>query len=117
MSDEAKCAVILGVVFGYVVMSFITMWVCNVVSGYKSGSPLDSLDKATCFMWPVYLLLALVAVVWLLLVRPAVVLVRLAMDKSPRLRKLTLPFRPFEMGQWLRNAHDRRIRNRTKKGD
>lgn len=117
MSDEAKVAVILGVVFGYVVVSFIIIWVSNVVSGYKSGTPLDSSDKAECFMWPIWLLLMPVAVVWLLLVWPAGVLVRLVWDTCPRLRRLTLPFRPFEMGQWLRNAHDRRIRNRIKKGD
>ena len=109
MSDEAKCAVILGLVFGYVVVSFIIMWVSSVVSGYKNGTPLYQSDKVDCFAWPIYLLVAPVAVVWLLLVRPV-------MDKCPRLRRLTLLFRPFELGQWLRSAHDRRIRNRAKEG-
>ena len=116
MSDEAKFAVILGVVSGYVIVSFIVMWVSNVVAGYKNGIPLDSLDKAVCFMWPIYLPLVPVAVVWLTLVRPACVLVRLVINTSPRLRKMMLPFRPFELGQWLRYARDRRLRKTARKG-
>ena len=116
MSEEAKFVVILGVVSGYVIVSFIVMWVSNVVSGYKNGTPLDSLDKGECFMWPIYLLLVPAMVVWLTLVKPACVLVRRAINTYPRLRKLMLPFRPFEMGQWLRNARDRKLRNISRKG-
>lgn len=108
MSVEAKFVVILGGVSGYVIVSFIVMWVSNVVSGYKNGTPLDSFDKAECFMWPIYLLSVPVLVVQLTLVSPACVLVRRVINTSPRLRKLMLPFRPFEMGQWLRYARNRR---------
>ena len=116
MSDGARSAVALGVTAGYVAVSLIIMWVFSVVSGYK-GSKIDTEDKfLISFMWPILLPLVFVEAVWLVLVGPAGVLVRLVIDTCPRLRLLTLLFRPTELGQWLRNVRDRRLRNRTKEG-
>lgn len=120
MSDQAKCAVILGVIFGYVVVSLIVMWVSNVVSGYK-GSIMDPCQKVECFVWPILVPVVAVVAVWLILVKPVVVLARLVVDTCPRLRVLTLLFHPFELGLWLRHARDlrclRRLINRTRKGE